>query len=480
MRRLVPRTGRSAALAACLLLTIVAPVQATDYRGGDTVRIDAGETISGDLYATGRSVIINGTVEGDLIAAAATIEINGEVGGSVDAAGGSVSLGGSVGGSARVAAGDVTVSGSVGRDLGVYGGSLYVEVRGEVSGDLGGAVGLVEIDGTIGGDVIAGSDELRINGEVVGDLDVETASLRIGPTARVGGDVRYTSPAEGEIDDSAALGGVVQRTEPAVAGPDSFLPDHPVVSFVGLTLGLLMLGWLMLWIRPMPTAAIGHELRARPLLVVGAGLAGWIAQLLVVLVLVLISVLLSQIADALGGAVLFIAVIAGLLVVTVALVAQVYVSLGVGELVAHVTRAPPRLGLVLGVVVVAALLTAAGTFHWVAGMLLHLVVWMLGLGAFLLYHARRRIVERELATAARMVASSSPVASAVAIEPLTAPRGRRGSRVAASPSVSPAPTTAAPGSTPARARAQAATNAASSDPAARSPATRRRLGRERG
>lgn len=441
MRRLVLGTGRAAVLAACVFALAVSTTAAADFLAGDALRVDASETIDGDLFASGRSVIVNGTVEGDLVVAAMTVEINGEVMGSVDAAAGTVSVGGTVGGSVRAAAGDVTVSGDIDGDLVVAAGSLALEDQSRVSGDVGGGAGQVRLSGTVTRDVTLRADELEVLGTVRGDIDVQVGRLTVGPSATITGDVRYTSAEAADVAGAATIGGVVQQTEPAERGPSSYLPDHPIVTFVGLALGLLLLGGLMLTLRPVPTMHVGEELRDRPLLTLGAGLAGWIAQFLVLIGVVLIAVLLSQLAGAIGGALFFVAAVFGLLMVLVALVAQVYVALGIGEVVGRAAHLPPRLTYAVGAIIVAALLTVAGSLHGIAFVFAYLFLWILGLGSFLLYQARRREAEGgSLVWATGSAALPAGGGSAARV-----PRGRaNGQRTAASSRSATPPASAVP------------------------------------
>ena len=68
------------------LVLLAAPAHAAEFRGGeDTVRIGANETIDGDLFVGGTTIIIEGTVNGDVLAAGTTITIRGTVNGSVNA-----------------------------------------------------------------------------------------------------------------------------------------------------------------------------------------------------------------------------------------------------------------------------------------------------------------------------------------------------------------------------------------------------------
>jgi hypothetical protein len=110
--------------------------QATDddvFVTGGAISVDAPV---GSLIAAGGQVTVNAPVKGDVIAAGGQVTINSDVGGKVVAAGGSVTLNGKVGTNAVLAGGNVALgpSSSVARDAMVSGGS--VTNAGKVAGKL--------------------------------------------------------------------------------------------------------------------------------------------------------------------------------------------------------------------------------------------------------------------------------------------------------------------------------------------------------
>ena len=399
MPRLARVTRRSATLAAVALVLAVSTATAAEYLSGDTVRVHAGETIEGDLYAAGQSVIINGTVRGDVVAAAASVVINGDVRGSVNAAGASVTVDGSVRGSVRAAARDVAVAGRVGGDLVAYAQSLTLGQEGRVNGDVAGGIGALDVDGTVQGDVVAAAGQVDIDGVVRGEVSMQVDHLRVGPTAEIAGDVRYASQTDGELSAVATVGGVVQRTAPR-EGP-SYLPEHPIVQFLGLSLGLFLIGAVILLIRPAPGVSIGEQLRTRPLLAAGAGLATWLAQFLALGFLVIVGLLLAQLAASFGAAVLFLTLILVFTAAVLAMAAQAFVAMAIARVVADLWALSTWSAYAVSAVALAALLTIAALVSGALAVLLHLTFWVLGLGAFVLYQGRRRQVEAQALLALR-------------------------------------------------------------------------------
>jgi cytoskeletal protein CcmA (bactofilin family) len=141
-------------------------------RGGDQVIVPAGETVEGDLYASGRAVRVDGVVTGDLLAVGGELAVAGEVTGDVMAAGGSIVISGQVGGDVRAAGGQLTVSGSVGEDLFVAGGQVTLASSGQVGEDLVFGAGQLTLDGTVAGDVLGSGGDYNRRGTVGGTENV--------------------------------------------------------------------------------------------------------------------------------------------------------------------------------------------------------------------------------------------------------------------------------------------------------------------
>jgi cytoskeletal protein CcmA (bactofilin family) len=395
MRRQFTRAFAAILGSTVLLLATAASAVAAEWRTGDRVVVGSDETISGDLYVAAATTVIDGTVDGDLTAASGTVEVRGNVTGSVNATGGTLTIAGKVGGAARTLGGNLTVSGSVGRDVVAAGGNVVIEVGATVGGDVAGGTGSLVIDGSVEGNVLAGAGELTVSGTVGGNIDANVGRLRIQPDAVIKGHVHYASERDAEIADGAQIAGDVQRREPDWAGYRALLPNNPITAFVGGVLGLLVLGWGLMLIRPGWVTHPGMALRARPLAALGAGLATWIGQFLLLIVLGVLGALAGAVATSFGGAFAVPVIITVLAIVIFLFVSQVYVAMAIGDAVGGLGyTTAPLLAYAIGALVWALVLTLLGWLLPALGALVFLAGWILGLGAFALDTLDRRRRDR--------------------------------------------------------------------------------------
>ena len=377
---------RATLIAVFATLLSVAPVAAGDFRGSDTVTIRADETIDEDLYVGGSTVSIDGTVNGDVTIGAGTVTVSGTVNGSLNVAGGTVDVFGDVTGAVRVAGGTVRIAGAVGRDVVLFGGTATIDPSAAIGGDLAGGTGTLIIAGTIDGDLLAGAGSIELSGTVNGSIDVGVETLILTPTAVVGGDVRYTSEQEARIVQGAQIGGSVERLEPEVAEV-SPLADNPVVTYLGMLLGMLLLGWGLLAIRTRLVVGSAATLRGAPLPSLGMGFAGLIGLFILIVLLIIVGAIVGALAGAVAGAFFGAAVVVLLLMVLLFILSSVPVAMAVGRLV--LPDASVYLSYLAGAAILALVLVVVGYVPIVGG-LLFLVVWILGFGAFVLYAWRTR------------------------------------------------------------------------------------------
>ena len=380
--------ARATLLAVIATFLIVGPVAAGDFRGDDTVTVGADETVDDDLYVGAGTISIAGTVNGDATIAAGTVSMTGTVNGSLNVAGGTVDVLGDVTGAVRVSGGTVRISGSVGRDVVMFGGTATIESGAEIGGDLAGGTGMLTVGGSVGGDLLAGSGTIELIGTVNGSVEVSVGMLTVAPSAVVGGDIIYTSDEEATIAQGAQIGGDVERREPeAAAGGGPTIASNPVVSYLGLLLGMLVLGWGLIAIRPRLVAGSANALRTAPLPALGIGFAALIGQFVLLVLLVVVGALFASLAGPLGGGFFVAAVIVLLLILVVIMLAAVPIAMAIGR--AILPDMSPYLAYLAGAAILCLVLVAAG-FVPVLGGFLFLLVWILGLGAFILYAWRTR------------------------------------------------------------------------------------------
>jgi cytoskeletal protein CcmA (bactofilin family) len=377
----------------CLLAFAAGPVAAADFRTGDRVTVAADETVAEDVYLAASTSVIEGTIEGDLTVVGGTVDMRGTVTGSVNVAGGDVNITGTVNGAVRAAGGNVVISGEVGRDVVVAGGNVTITAEATVGADVAGGVGTLNVAGNVGGDIGAGAGELVISGTVGGDVDSEVGQLRIDAQANIAGDVRYASDREAEIAPGAQIGGMVERSDPAIAADRPLVAENVLTVFLGSLLALLLLGWGLMLLRPTAVLGPGTQLRTRPLISLGAGFAAWIGQFLLLVVLLILAVLVGQVASSLGGAFVAPLVLLVLAIIAAVLLGQVWVSMAIGGLlIGRAVPLSPWLAYALGATVWVLFVTVLGYIAGALGGLVFLVGWILGLGAVTLWviEARRR------------------------------------------------------------------------------------------
>jgi cytoskeletal protein CcmA (bactofilin family) len=236
--------------------------------GGDFIaargELAVAENVPGDVIVGGGSIAFSGSADGDYLGAGGQQTIAGTVGGDVRAVGGQIELGATVMRNVTLAGGQVGLlpGSSVGRNAYVTGGSLHA--AGHVEGALTMSGGDVTIDGTVGGDVV-----------------VNAGTLRIGPGARIGGDLRYRVPEEGAtIDPGAQVDG---RT--IVLPPPADRRSWPGVLRLIWLGGFLLAGALAILLFPVTAARAADTLVAHSAVSFGFGLLWLIAGPIAALVL---------------------------------------------------------------------------------------------------------------------------------------------------------------------------------------------------
>jgi cytoskeletal protein CcmA (bactofilin family) len=283
--------------------------RAVEFRSGDVVVIEEGQVVDDDLFISANRVIVNGTVNGDLWVASGDVQVAGTVNGSIFLAGGVLRIDGDVNGSAY-AAGSTAIVGprarvernlyfagfglrmvpgsAVGQDVLATGNQAVI--RGQVGRNLSFGGVALEIDGTVGNDVNASVSEpggRTVQPPFAGaGVVVIPAGIHVSESARIGGQLTYTSPVEQPQNIRSQPGrGVVFR--PAQAAPVTAPAPSPAVSWllgwVRLFLTLLGLGALALYGLGASLPTLAEKAMIVPLLSVGWGiliiLAGFTAAL---------------------------------------------------------------------------------------------------------------------------------------------------------------------------------------------------------
>ena len=371
------RSALCAGIAGIFILAGTSPARAAETAASEIVIIPVGDTVTGDLYAAGSRVVVEGTIEGDLIAfAAEEVVISGEVTGSVLAVAPTVTVGGEVAGSVRFTANRVAISGSIGGDL--VGAALRVELSPEstIDGDVLVWAFRVAAAGTIGTDLEGTQRTLELAGSVGGDVDVSVNRLIVTGPLEVAGDLGYRSPSEAEGMDQATVGGVVAHKTP--------LPPNIRVRALGLltrflvVLGLTSAALLVAWGWPGRTESAGDRAKSNLWRALGRGALVILSPFILAGIAALIAGLVPA-----SASLPLLAVFAPLILALAGLVLVLSLVAGVPAILALGRALPGERGL-YGSVVAGSIVAGILWLIPYVGWLVPLLVLPIGLGSWML------------------------------------------------------------------------------------------------
>ncbi len=275
----------------------VCPVEAADFRGGDTLTVEEGEVLNEDLYIAGNEITIDGTVNGDLWAVGNTITVNGQVTGSIVAAGQTVVVNGQTGHSAKLGGQLVKVTGPVEGDLFMLGSNLTLSASSRVGADLFLAAGSAGIRAPVAGNLKGAVGTLIIASGVEGNVDVEVDNLTIASSGAVGGNLEYRSFNEVEIEQGGTVAGTINQIIPEEPVQKGFFASvagiaaWKIISFAMI----LLIGIILVLVAPYRLIAMAGAIRTRPWQSLG-----WGAVVLFATPVAIIVVLITVIGIPLG------------------------------------------------------------------------------------------------------------------------------------------------------------------------------------
>lgn len=449
-----------------LVLTAAAaaesPVQAagTDEDG----IIEEGETVYDDIILNAETVRVDGTVEGNVIASGYTIQVNGTITGDAFLFGSEVIIGeeGRIEGNLFSGAQTIRLSGEIVGSLAAGSSVLIMESGSVVAKNIyyggfsfemseGSSVGVdiysgnyqMLLNGTVGRDLNAGAAAVEINGTVNRNANLEldgmegspvyfplppgvsetlSPGLRVGDSAHIGGDLKYTtqtdqsskiqSQPEGElIFQTPAPGDIRTEQEPAELERDNFFWVfgrfilRTLRTFWENFISLLAVGALIVLLLPDLFRRTVSHMQEQPLESAGFGLLtvilGYIALFLLAIVILAVSILLTFISAGGLSTVTFgfgftsLALVGTIFTILLLYLSKIIAAYVVGHWIlmklAPSSKASesPFWGMALGVLIYSILRVIP-----VLGWLLAFVAIVMGMGAmWLTYQNRRRPLE---------------------------------------------------------------------------------------
>lgn len=194
--------------------------QALDTKTGDSIYIAKEEIVSGNLYAAGNTITIDGTVSGDLIALAQTINVNGRIEGDLIAIGQNISVNGELGGNVRIAGNSLNLNGTVVRNVNLLGSSLLIGKDARVGWDVYALGANLETRGTIDGSLSGQVSQALLAGKIGKNVNLKFSSsglnqkLIVAPETIINGDLSYSSKNAANISPQASISGQVKQEVP--------------------------------------------------------------------------------------------------------------------------------------------------------------------------------------------------------------------------------------------------------------------------
>ncbi len=208
-----------------------------DAGNDDTILVGSDVRIAGpfrQVHAMGFRVKVAGPIMGDVRVRALSALVTGSVAGSVHL---------------RTVNGEI--EGVIAEDLEVEGINLEMQPTGAVLGDLIFFGTDAELEGRIAGDVIIEATSLTLNGTIEGNAIFKGESIRIGPEARIAGDLiirayeRPVIPPEAVITGETYFEPVFLPFAQWIRAPFEGLPaidlPFPVLLGLGIFLGGVMM-----------------------------------------------------------------------------------------------------------------------------------------------------------------------------------------------------------------------------------------------
>jgi len=316
-----------------------------------------------DVLASGSTPTVMDSVPGDAILAGGDVSFGGATGGDYLGAGGKQAITGRIHGSLRAAGGEIHVAAVVGRNATIAGGSVELDSAAIIARNAYVAGGTIEVNGTVQESLIAYGGAIILDGVVGRDVQVAGAALRVGPHARIAGNLRYRVPAGNvHIDPAARITGTVTALPVSSGG---------ALWRVVWILGFLVVGAVVVALFPSFMAGAAEILPQRPGRSALVGL-GW--AILVPIAICIAAITIIGLPLAFLTAAVYIVVVC---------VASVPFAVWLGQLLLGARARKGRDGALVNFLVGGFLLLVVGIIPVVGGWV-SLVAGVLGLGTILL------------------------------------------------------------------------------------------------
>jgi hypothetical protein len=259
------------------------------------------DTQGGNVYMAGAEVRVDRAINRDLVAAAGRIEVDEPVAGDATFGAGALDVRAPIGDALRAAGGVITLASRVHGDLQLVGGHVTLTRTAEIRGPGWIAGSRVTINGRAMSGLKLYGREIVIAGEINGPLELSGRHIEVMSTARIHGDIEYSSSEEIRIDPAARISGQVTRATNTIDISNP-LADIPILKALRplLLTGLLFAGLLLYGLFPRFTEHASTLIREAPVRTLGLGTALFFSVPPVAILLV-ITIIGIPVAIALGA-----------------------------------------------------------------------------------------------------------------------------------------------------------------------------------
>ena len=184
------------------------------------------------------------------------------------------------------------------------GGTITLSRTAVVSGDLVVGGGSAKVKGIVEGDALLGVEDATISGTVMGNVEMHGDRLVLKSTARIDGDLTYTSEREAIIEAGARVMGVTTRETPTISifwfieAKSSGLTRavRTVVHGVQWFLGTLIVSLLLVWLAPATMRSARDPLAGSPWRSLGLGTVVLFVAPIVVIIVAVIGISVGRFA----------------------------------------------------------------------------------------------------------------------------------------------------------------------------------------
>ncbi len=253
-----------------VLCTLSLAAHGTEFVVTNDYRVAADQTVADERWVLANTVQTEGSFGNDLFTAAGgEVSLKGRFEGNLwSAAGTTLTLDGECRRNVRLMGQTLRIDGKIDGNLMALGNTVIIGPNATIAGNVRLIGSSVVMEGTIKGKAVLNSARtVTLDGMVEGDVEVISAEIILPPTARIGGNLVYTSSQE-LIPADRVVSGRLQRVTPS---PPPLLSAHRVKTHAMWFFAAFLVGVPFITTFPMTTAMASLLARKAPMKCLAVG-----------------------------------------------------------------------------------------------------------------------------------------------------------------------------------------------------------------